>query len=248
MTAIISSGEAFGRKKRRPLQKGPLAVSVTVHLAALAVLFGLIPALEQPVHIYETVDIDMAAMAPEPIEDLIVETPDDPPPAPEPEAPAIDPEPEPEPEPDSLDTPPPEEETPPPAEPEKPATTETPDDGEDEITREVDTFRRDYPGYFENITNQIHRCFRWEESGRLEVVMTFRILRDGSVPDFDVAESSGDHAFDLAAMAAIECAGTPARMGPLPEDYPFEFLPVRFTITSRIGSATPPVRPQEGVH
>ena len=247
MTGIVSSGEAFGRTKRRPLGKGALGVSITAHVAALAILFGVIPALDEPPVFYEVVSVDMLAAAVEPEDRLIVETPEDPPPTPREEAPAAEPDPEPEPEPDTTETPPVLEETTP-AEPERPATTQAPDDGRDEITRNVETFRRDYPGYFENITNQIQRCFRWEDSGRLEVVMTFRILKDGSVPDFEVEESSGDHAFDNAAMAAIECAGTPARMGPLPEDYPFEFLPVRFTITSRIGSETPPVRPLEDVH
>ena len=154
---------------------------------------------------------------------------------------------DPEPEPDTTEPPPVVEETPP-AEPEKPAETEIPDDGEDEITQQVEALRRDYPEYYGNIMNQIERCFRWEGSGRLEVVMTFRILRDGSTEDFEVATSSGDHAFDNAAMAAIECAGMPGRLGPLPEDYPFDFLPVNYTITSRVGSEEPEVRPVEGVH
>lgn len=244
MTALVSSGEAFGRTKRRPLERRALGVSITVHLAALAILFGVIPALEEPAIYYEIVPIEMLAAAAEPEDQLVVETPEDPPPVPQEEAPLAEPDPDPEPEPDTTETPPVLEETPPP-DPETPATTEVPDDGEDAVTREVETFLRDYPVYYENITNQIHRCFRWEGSGRLEVVMTFRIVRDGTVPDFDVAESSGDLAFDNAAMAAIECAGMPGRLGPLPEDYPFEFLPVRFTITSRVGSQEGSVRPRE---
>lgn len=244
MTPIVSSGEGTGRVRRRPLGRGALGVSLGVHLTVLLMVFWVVPALEPPAILYEFVYIDMVAMAPEPPDELVVETPEDPPPTPQEEAPVA--EPDPEPEPDTTETPPVLEETPP-AEAERPAETETPDEGEDEITQQVEALRRDYPEYYQNIINWIRRCFRWEGSGRFEVVMTFRILRDGSVPDFDVARSSGNHTFDNAAMAAIECAGTPGRLGPLPDDYPYEFLPVNYTITSRIGSEEPVVRP-EGVH
>lgn len=247
MTPIVSSGESFGRVQRRPLGKGALGVSLGVHLTALVLIFWVIPAIESPPPVYQIVEVNLVAMAPEPPDELVVETPEDPPPTPEEEAPLPEPEPEPEPEPDTTETPPVVEETPP-EEPERRAETETPDEGEDEITQQVEALRRDYPEYYGNIKNQIERCFRWEGSGRFEVVMTFRILRDGSIPDFEVARSSGSLEFDNVAEAAIECAGRPGRMGPLPEDYPFEFLPVRYTITSRVGSEHPEVRPVEGVH
>ena len=246
MTAIVSSGEGRPHARRQPLGRGALGVSLGVHTAALAALFWVVPALEDPPVIYEVMDIDMVAMADEPVEQLIVETPDDPPPTPAEEAPAIDPDPEPEP--DSVDNPPPAEEPPPPVEPEAISPTETPDEGEDEVTLRIESFRRDYPDYYANINNQIRRCFRWEGTGRLEVVMTFRILSDGTTEEMDVAVSSGDEAFDIDALGAVECAGMNNRLGPLPEDYPFEFLPIRFTITSRVGSEDPLVRPVEGVH
>ncbi len=244
MTPIAHGGDESGRVRRRPLGRGALGVSLGVHFGALALLFWGIPALEDAPILYDVAYVDMVAMAPEPPDELVVETPDDPPPPPEEEAPVAEPDPEPEPEPDTTETPPVVEETPP-AESQRPAPTETPDDGEDEITQQVEALRRDYPEYYQNIINWIRRCFRWEGSGRLEVVMTFRILRDGSVPDFEVARSSGYHPFDNAAMAAIECAGKAGRLGPLPEDYPYEFLPVNYTITSRVGSEEPEVRPTE---
>ena len=246
MTPIVSSGEGAGRVRRRPLGRGALGASLGVHFSALTIIFWGIPALEDPPILYEVVHVDMVAMAPEPPDEPVVETPDDPPPAPEEEAPLPEPEPEPEPEPDTTETPPIVEETPP-VESERSADTETPDEGTDEITQQVEAVRRDYPEYYQNIINWIRRCLRWEGSGRLEVVMTFRILRDGSIPDFDVARSSGDDAFDIAAMAAIECAGKAGRLGPLPDDYPYEFLPVNYTITSRVGSEVPEVQPMEGV-
>ena len=145
------------------------------------------------------------------------------------------PDPEPEPEPDTAETPPPAEEGPPP-DPEEVAPAEEPEDGPDVVTRRVRAFRRDYPEYFRNITNWIERCFRWQGTGRLEVVVTFRILRDGGTAEMDIAKPSGDHAFDQEALGAVECAGMHGRLGPLPEEYPYTILPVHYTITSRVGS------------
>ena len=95
MTPIVSSGEGFGRVKRRPLGKGALGVSVTLHFAAFAVLFWVIPALEEPVILYEVVEVDMVAMAPAPPDELVVETPEDPPPVVQEEAPVRSPNPTP---------------------------------------------------------------------------------------------------------------------------------------------------------
>ena len=244
MTVPAAGGEGAGSVRRRPLDRGALGVSLSVHFAALVVLFWVIPALEEPVILYEVVQIDMVAGAPAPEDQLIVETPEDPPPAEE-EAPL--PEPEPEPEPDSTETPPPAEEPPPP-DPGEAASTEEPEDGTDVVTRRVEAFRRDYPEYYENIQNQIERCFRWQGSGRLEVLVTFRIRRDGTTADMEVAVASGNHAFDIDALGAVECAGMNNRLGPLPEEYPFSILPVRFTITSRVGSQDLADTPVEESH
>ena len=230
--------------RRRPLDRGALGVSISVHFAALVVLFWVIPALADPVILYEVVQIDMVAGAPAPEDQLIVETPEDPPLSEE-EAPL--PEPEPEPEPDSTETPPPAEEPPPP-DPGEAAPTEEPEDGTDLVTRRVEAFRRDYPEYYENIQNQIERCFRWQGSGRLEVLVTFRIRQDGTTADMEVAVPSGNHAFDIDALGAVECAGMNDRLGPLPEEYPFSILPVRFTITSRVGSQDLADTPVEESH
>lgn len=244
MTDPAGGVEEAGSGRRRPLDRGALGVSVSVHFAALVVLFGVIPALQEPVVIYEVVSIDMVAAALAPEDKLVVETPEDPPPVDE-EAPV--PEPEPEPEPDSTETPPPAEEPPPP-DPEEAAPTEAPEDGDDMVTRRVEAFRRDYPEYYRNIQNQIERCFRWQGSGRLEVLVTFRIRRDGTTADMEVAAPSGNHAFDIDALGAVECAGMNDRLGPLPDEYPFSILPVRFTITSRVGGQEPADTPVEESH
>ena len=98
MTPVVSSGEGAGGVKRRRLERNALGVSLGVHLTAFALIFWGIPALEDPPILYEVVHVDMVAMAPEPPDELVVETPDDPPPAPEEEVPLPEPEPEPEPD------------------------------------------------------------------------------------------------------------------------------------------------------
>lgn len=244
MSATDTGRDGGGGGRPPPLDRNALGVSLSVHVVALVILFGVIPALQDPVIVYQVVQIETVAAAPAPEDELVVETPEDPPPMEE-EAPM--PEPEPEPEPDSAETPPPADEPPPP-DPEEAVSTEEPEDGADVVTRRVEALRRDYPEYYANIQNQIERCFRWQGSGRLEVVVTFRINRDGTTAEMEVAVPSGNHAFDIDALGAVECAGLNNRLGPLPEDYPFSMLPVRFTITSRVGGQEPADRPAEGSH
>lgn len=242
MSGPETGQDGAGGGRRPPLDRGALGVSLSLHFAALVTLFGVIPALQDPVIVYEVVQVDMAAAAPLPEDRLVVETPEDPPPAEEEEAPMPDPEPEP----DSAETQLPSEEPPPP-DPEEAAPTEDPEDGTDVVTRRVEAFRRDYPEYYANIQNQIERCFRWQGSGRLEVLVIFRIRRDGTTADMEVATPSGNHAFDIDALGAVECAGLNNRLGSLPDDYPFSTLPVRFTITSRVGGE-PADQPVESSH
>lgn len=200
-------------------------------------------------------------VAPAPEDELVIETPQpDPEPEPpkeEPEpalpepsppeseeeaAPELPPEPEPEPPPA-----PPEEEAPPPAPPDTPPAEKPRDaqaapaedaenaeeDGRDVAAR-MEGLRRDYPEYYENIIVQMERCFRGRSRGsRLEAVVTFKVARDGSTSEIGVERPSGSFAFDLDAQGAAECAGKAGRLGPLPEDYPWAFLPVRFTFSPK---------------
>ena len=220
-------GETRARKR---LGTRPLGLSLAFHATAFVVLFWVVPALQPELLLYEVVEINMVAAAVEPVEELVVETPDDP--EPEEEAPVIEPEPDPEPEPDSLETPPAEEE-PPPA-PEATATTETvPEDGDDEVTARIEGFRRDFPEYYERITNQIIRCFRPPDTGLRDVVVRFLVQRDGSTADIAIVTSSGSFSFDTAAEEAIECAGQPGRLGPLPDEYRYPVLPINYTISPR---------------
>ncbi|MBM4184001.1 MAG: TonB C-terminal domain-containing protein [Gemmatimonadetes bacterium] len=86
---------------------------------------------------------------------------------------------------------------------------------------------RDYPDYYNNIILQIQRCFRWRDGGSWEAVVYFSIQRDGSVRDLRFVNRSGNASFDFEAMGAVECAGQ-GRLGPLPEDLPYESQPVNF--------------------
>lgn len=200
---------------------------------------------------------------PAPEDELVVETPQ---PEPEPQPPEEDPAPEPElpepspPEPEEEEAPPPppdpepeppadppEEEAPPPppdlppAEEPADAAAETPDDAENaaedgrDVAARMEGLRRDYPEYYANIIVQMKRCFRGRGS-RLEATVTFKIARDGTTSDIGVERSSGSFAFDLDAQGAAECAGKADRLGPLPEDYPWAFIPVRFTFSPSAGS------------
>ena len=214
-----------------PLDRGSLVASLAGHALVLAFVLLVFPALEDPPVIYETVAVDMVALASEPEEVLVVETPDDPPPV---EDGAPVPDPDPEPEADTAEVEPPAED-PAPSDSEESQEVAEPDDGEDMLTQRVEAFRRDYPEYFQNITNWIERCFRWQGSGRLEVAVTFKVLRDGRTIDMEVATPSGSHAFDQEALGAVECAGMRGRLGTLPEEYPYSMLPVHYTFTPRAG-------------
>jgi hypothetical protein len=91
----------------------------------------------------------------------------------------------------------------------------------------LEGLRRDYPLYYENIIRQIQRCFRWQGTGNWVTKVYFIIRSNGSVDDIDFVSRSGNTAFDYDAMGAIDCAGQ-GRFGPLPEDLPYETLPVEF--------------------
>ena len=195
--------------------------------------------------------LDEETAPPEPDDELIVETPDPEPPAeePEPEIPEplpVEPDPEPEapadePEPD--EPPPPEPSDPdPPTDPPPPTTEPPPEDAPPSAETEArenaeeggldmnvrqEAFSRDYPEYYDNLVVQIRRCFR-PPSGNREAMVSFVVLRDGTTDEIGMARSSGSAIFDLAAQEATECAGKNGRLGPLPDDYPLDVLPVRF--------------------
>lgn len=246
------------RGGRRPLDRGSFLCSISIHAVALAVLW-LGPALQDQPVTYETVRVEVysppplpappaeeiAPPEPEPEDELVVETPEEQPPQPEPEQAAPDPAelppeetqaedeapvPEPPetkpPEPDSADTP---------SENAAPVEAEESDDATEDgadINVRQDAFRRDYPVYYANVVVQMRRCFRSPSQNR-EAIVSFVILRDGSTAEIGIARSSGSYVFDHQAQEAAECAGRGGRLGPLPDDYPMDALPILFRFSPR---------------
>lgn len=86
----------------------------------------------------------------------------------------------------------------------------------------------DYPEYFGNIVRQLTRYFRWRGEGEWEAEVAFIIHRDGSVTDLHWVRRSGNLAFDLEALGAVESAGRDRAFGPLPDGFPADRLPVSF--------------------
>ena len=233
--------------RRTGLNRGSLALSVIVHALAMVALWGF-EALSADVRVYETIQVRVVSAPPAPAEpveeesppapeeELVVETPEEPEPVPEEEAPVVVEE-EPEPEPEEVA--PPVEETPPPTEtppaPTEAEPEETSEEGGEDLDVRLEGLRRDYPAYYGNIITQMRRCFRPPQGGNLEATVRFLIHRDGSTSDFETVRSSGSFAFDVEAQGAVECAGRPGRIGPLPEDFPWDVLPIQFTFTPRGG-------------
>jgi periplasmic protein TonB len=109
-----------------------------------------------------------------------------------------------------------------------PAPGETPGTGSDAITVKTPGLTFPFPGYLENIYNQIYR--RWERplGSSLSAEVTFLIMRDGSVKDLRFSRSSGNFSFDLSAQGAVEAAGNTKAFGPLPDGFEADVLLVSF--------------------
>jgi outer membrane biosynthesis protein TonB len=227
--------------------------SVVVHVLAILLAWWTQTSHAAPIE-YVTYEIDLISPPPAEVteepqpaqeEELVVETPDPQPEEAEPEEDPIPPPPEDAPEP-VEEEPEPEEEAPPvdeppsesppepePAETPTEASTDEPADeaeesGEDLNVR-IEGLRRDYPAYYNNIIRQMRRCFRWRGTGNPTTVLRFVIERDGGIPDgsIEIVQPSGDVAFDFEMMGTVECAS--GRLGPLPEEYPYDQLPIQFS-------------------
>ncbi|MBI4538693.1 MAG: TonB C-terminal domain-containing protein [Gemmatimonadetes bacterium] len=92
----------------------------------------------------------------------------------------------------------------------------------------LEGFRTDFPEYFENIVRQLTRYFRWRSGGSWEAEVAFMIQSDGGVAEIRWVRRSGNFAFDLEAMGAVESAGRDGAFGPLPQGFPADHLPVSF--------------------
>ncbi len=246
---------------RRPLGTGSLVSSIAIHGVAIVATFWVVPSLRPEPLYYPTVELRIMSTPPPqaplpeepepaPEDELVVETPDDPEPPEVPEedpVPVLEEEPEPEPEPDSAETAESEpEETAPPEEVPVPAESE--EDEEDEGVADLQVrqegFKADYPEYYARILVQVRRCLERTSEGRtarnLAATVRFVVERDGSTAGFGVERSSGDAPFDIAVLGALECAGMAGRLGPLPEDYPYEMLHFTLLVTPRGGGSEVP--------
>lgn len=221
-----------------PRDRVPYVGSAAIHVVALVLV--VVGSLAQPaLPEFQTIQVNIvseAAAAPEPEpepaapEELVVEEPDPTPPEPEEPPPVVEDDPPPR---EEVETPPPETRpTPPPVEepPEEAAAEEGQEVAGEEIRVRLEGLQRRYPAYYDNIILQIRRCFRWRGASNLSAQLYFVIERDGTVSDDRVVQPSGNIRFDLEAIRAVmDCAGRSGRFGPLPEDLPYDRLPVLFT-------------------
>ena len=235
------------RRTGRALNGRSLVVSCSVHVLAVVALWAYQELRPDPL-LYETIEIRVVSAPPAPSEvveetppapeeELVVETPDEPEPVPEEEAPVVVEE-EPEPEPEETPTQPVEETPPPTEDPPAPAAEaeEESEEGGEDIDVRLEGLRRDFPQYYGNIIVQMRRCFRPPDGENREATIRFLIHRDGSTSDYETVRSSGSFAFDIEAQGAVECAGRPGRIGPLPEDFPWDVLPIEFTFSPSRGN------------
>ena len=234
-------------RRHQTVGKGPVIGSLLIHTAAIFLAWwtSAVPREVPEFLVYEIELISPAAAVlgeptTAPPEELVIETPLDRVPEPQVETPAVVEEeapPEELPQPEETVAPPDVE----PVEEPAPAASDDPDPdvetpGEDLNVR-MEGVRRDYPEYYNNIIRQMQRCFRWRGDENLRATVYFVIDRDGSVADVDILESSRSIAFDIEAMGAAECAGSRDRLGPLPEDLPFDRLPILFKFDPQSGRA-----------
>ncbi|MDP2957414.1 MAG: TonB C-terminal domain-containing protein [Longimicrobiales bacterium] len=241
-------------RRRDPFDRTSLGASLGVHLGLLMLAVGTSTSVAPPA---QFVSYQIELVSPPPLvqgtedipsqEQLVVDRPDPEPPQPdEREAPVVEDKPAPKPPaPDSARPNPLAE----PGEETKPGTSTAPAspagvEGGEGINVRLEGVRRDYPAYYGNIIRQIQRCFRWQGEGRWETTVYFVINRDGTVSDLAFVKRSGNAAFDFEAMGAVDCAGK-GRFGLLPEDLPFDRLPVQFNFRPQgaIGGTVPAAVP-----
>jgi outer membrane biosynthesis protein TonB len=230
-----------------------MTLSAALHLALLA--FAWLSTLYEPPRI-EFITYEVELVSPPPAaqaqevevatEEIVVQRPDPEPRPPEPEVEEVvpveapeerPPEQTPEREVPSEQPPEPDEEVSVAAAPTEPPEEATPVSGEGLEVR-IEGLRRDYPEYYNNIIRQIFRCFRWRQGGGWQATVYFVIRRDGTVSDLDFLARSGNAAFDFEAMGAVDCAGQ-GRFGPLPEDLPWDRMPVKFDFRPPGGTDDP---------
>lgn len=91
-----------------------------------------------------------------------------------------------------------------------------------------------FPEYLRNLVSQIYR--RWNrptDESPLKTEVGFVILKDGTVRDIRILNSSRSQSFDQEALGAVEAAATVKAFGPLPAGYGQDYLQIAFTFSPR---------------
>jgi TonB family protein len=87
-----------------------------------------------------------------------------------------------------------------------------------------------YAYYIETLRNKVSSSWYSGlvspgQRGQFFVVVDFKILRNGQIQDLKIAQNSGIRSLDLSALRAVENS---APFPPLPDDYPYSYLPISF--------------------
>ena len=120
--------------------------------------------------------------------------------------------------------------------PVQPLPGETPGTGTDIANVDLKGKQFPYPEYLRNLVEQIYR--RWNRppgNASLTSEVGFVILRDGTVRDIAMVNSSRSYSFDLEARGAVEAAARDKAFGPLPAGYEADYLQINFLFTPRRG-------------
>lgn len=105
--------------------------------------------------------------------------------------------------------------------------------GTDVATVRTDGIAFPYPGYLENIVRQVALNFRPRAGITRRADVAFTIQRDGTVSDIRLVTRSGDYAFDLECLGAVEAVAGGRGFGPLPRGFGDDALPVVFSFDPR---------------
>lgn len=235
-------------RRHDPFDRKSLAASIGVHVGVL--LLSVVSSLSARPPL-EFVSYQIELVSPPPAvqeeeaapatEELVVERPDPAPAEPEEEDPIpVETEKKPPPKPPEAEQPPRQDPAEKPAEQnttpvtDAPVEDEEPEESGEGINVRLEGVRRDYPAYYDNIIRQIQRCFRWRGQGSWETTVFFVIGRDGMVSEREFVKRSGNPTFDFEALGAVDCAGK-GRFGALPEDLPYDGLPIQFNFRPQGG-------------
>ena len=91
-----------------------------------------------------------------------------------------------------------------------------------------------YPVYLQNVVRQIALQFKPDRSGALRAEVAFLIRRDGSISGLKLVTRSGNFSFDQDAMGAVEAAARSNALGPLPQGFTDDVLPVIFSFDPQL--------------